>query len=489
MNKILQKIINIIHRDRFVGEKKAKGLGRVVEGRTVTRKQVTAPTSPPRPRPDLLLERDYPRIPVAKLQVATYFDRDVEKVPRPYVKLQWNQYRGNGFILYRIERSLDGKTWETLTEIYDQERVEYYDSKVKVETSYYYRLWVVAQVAKGCSRVKRAYVRRDDWYGLVKQECLTTDFAVKKVVDDSGNAVIEGGYIKKGVTLKSFEGDIIKSFGISDILNMTFEDFDGDGEADGWVVFQTANAGLSFVDEGVYRIAQATFPVGSSAEYVRLMYDMKLPQWKSLATQGKIVGFFYSMSADALNPSEVWVNLRVEYYDSSDNLVDESTVQLLYLQNKGSDSGYKMVWVTIPLVELGVEYIKFGVEIKANVDALATKDLVFKLSQFFVAEALRGDVLPYMGDVDLRNHKITNVLDPTDIQDVATKGYVDTKDPQLKVYDSSTRPTCNASNAGMMILYNYSDVNNDYQDIQVCMGDDTNGYGWETIYTKTWPKE
>ncbi|MCD6168123.1 MAG: hypothetical protein J7J33_02310, partial [Caldisericia bacterium] len=325
MNKILQKIINIIHRDRFVGEKKAKGLGRVVEGRTVTRKQVTAPTSPPRPRPDLLLERDYPRIPVAKLQVATYFDRDVEKVPRPYVKLQWNQYRGNGFILYRIERSLDGKTWETLTEIYDRERVEYYDSKVKVETSYYYRLWVVTQVAKGCSRVKRAYVRRDDRYGLVKQECLTADFEVKRVVDNSGDDVIANGIVQKGVVVKSVGEGIHNTIGISDIYNPAFDDEDGDGVPDGWNI-STSNCSWYLSDYsfmGKNAICIEVQPDNTGTGYIR--NEGFIPA--NNKAFNKFVFYGYWANSGELGLFEAHIYLRIEEYDKNKSLITTQDIE------------------------------------------------------------------------------------------------------------------------------------------------------------------
>ena len=93
----------------------------------------------------------------------------------------------------------------------------------------------------------------------------------------------------------------------------------------------------------------------------------------------------------------------------------------------------------------------------------------------------------------MQQHGILNLPDPQSDDEAANKGYVDTAlqdyDPTLKQYDSSDRPTCNASTVGMMILYNREDDNYYYQDVQVCMGnEDMAGYGWITIKTKQTPK-
>ena len=487
MNKILQKIINIIHRDRFVGEKKAKGLGRVVEGRTVTRKQVTAPTPPPRPRSDLLLERDYHRIPVGDLRVATHFDRDVEKVPRPYMKLEWNQYRGDGFVLYRIERSLDGKTWETLTEIYDQERVEYYDSKIKVETSYYYRLWVITQVAKGCSRIKRAYVRRDDRYGLVTQECLTADFEVKRVVDNIGEEVIKDGLVQKGVTVKSVGETIKNTIGISDIYNPAFDDEDGDGVPDGWSISVENNANWFLSDYsfmGKNAVCIEVQPDNTGAGYIRNEGFIPVNN----EAFNKFIFYGYWANSDEPGFFRTYIYLRIEEYDKNKSLITTQDIQLDYFMGTMTNYESKVAKINSTL-DGNTRYIRIGLYINLLNNQGGFFPAQFYVSYLYIAEQIPLSVLLVDDNFNLRNKRIINLADPYDPNDAVTKNYVDSNDPTLKQYDSSNRPTCNASNVGMMILYNYEDDNYYYQDIQVCMGNiNMPAYGWITIKTKQTPK-
>jgi len=495
MNKILQKIINIIHRDRFVGEKKAKGLGRVVEGRTVTRKQVTSPTPPPpspRPRPprDSLSGIDTtPRIPVAKLQVATYFDRDVEKVPRPYVKLQWNQYRGGGFILYRIERSLDGKTWETLTEIYDQERVEYHDRKVKVETSYYYRLWVITQVAKGCSRIKRAYVRRDDQYGLVKQECLTTDFKVKKVVDDAGVEVVGGGLIKKGVTVDSFENSVILRTLGSENPNPAFEDDNGDGHPDKWNISIAPSTGATYyLGSPVGQSDQ----MGGKSLYLHFTGDDAVQIWVDpdfyFPCNSQIEKIIKTSLYYITGGQNIGVEIAVYTYDKDKNPIGATEGYALYVNtNVVPYQEYALELDTTKdnngqTIEYPAETKYFRVVIYITSPA-GNDGAELSIGYFAVIPKTRINYLQVNQKLYMNNHKIVLLADPTSSSDAATKNYVDTKDPTLKQYDSSNRPTCDASRVGMMILYNYDDTDYWYQDVQVCMGNSNISYRWVTIKT------
>jgi len=116
-----------------------------------------------------------------------------------------------------------------------------------------------------------------------------------------------------------------------------------------------------------------------------------------------------------------------------------------------------------------------------------------RFSYFYIYESVRLTKIYIDSHLDMNEHTIFNLPDPQSNDEAANKGYVDTAlqdyDPTLKQYDSSTKPTCNASTVGMMILYNREDSNYYYQDLQVCMGNDNITYRWVTLETLQISKE
>jgi len=271
---------------------------------------------------------------------------------------------------------------------------------------------------------------------------------------------------------------------LSELHNVNLHDDDGDGLPDGWRIFYSEDDGSTWTELTDINDKPSWLTIVQNVSSYIGNYALKI---QTSGTGNKVYllspfvphnpNFLEKIFRTATLRSGNGASVYVCSYDEDKSHLGET---YLYSIDWGTFQ-YEETRIFSSYLNSSTRYIAMKIEIQAD------STLVIGLAQ--IATIVDTIMLEVDDDLDMQNNKIVNLADPSSSQDAATKNYVDTKDPQLKVYDSSTRPTCNASNVGMMILYNYSDVNNDYQDVQVCMGDDTNGYGWETIYTKTWPKE
>ena len=326
-------------------------------------------------------------------------------------------------------------------------------------------------------------------YRGVLQTTLTEDGKVKEVVDNAGEEVIKDGLVQRGVTVKSMGETIKNTIGISDIYNPAFDDEDGDGVPDGWNI-STSNCSWqlsddSFMGKNAVRIDVAAGDNGTA----HIQNDGFLPA--NSASFHKYVYFAYKADTSLSAHFDIFVYLRIAEYDKDKNLITTQDIELIHAT---AQSSYIVKATNVsPTLNSSTRYVKVGLYFDIDNEA-NSDDLEVNVSYFYITQQYPINALYVNQDFDINDKKIINLADPTSSQDAATKNYVDTTiqnyDPTLKQYDSSNRPTCDASTAGMMILYNYEDDNYYYQDLQVCMGNkDMPAYSWVTIKTKQAPKD
>jgi len=208
-----------------------------------------------------------------------------------------------------------------------------------------------------------------------------------------------------------------------------------------------------------------------------IMHDAYVPI--NHANFKKFIAFGYKATTTGATFSAKFY-ARIQEFDGNLNLLATQDYEVEELGASLSTYEFLKAKLNITLNN-NTKYIKVGLYIELTPPG--TADLDVFVSYLFLAEQFPISMLQADGSLNMGNQLISNVADPESASDVATKNYVDSKDPTLKQYDSSDRPTCNASNVGMMILYNYENVDFYYQDFQVCMGNDNIPYQWVTIKT------
>ncbi|RLC75333.1 MAG: hypothetical protein DRJ03_30405, partial [Chloroflexi bacterium] len=206
-------------------------------------------------------------------------------------------------------------------------------------------------------------------------------------------------------------------------------------------------------------------------------YDNFLPTTPAFK---KVIRYFYKYELYETQ-SYLTITVKVKCYDKDKNYIETKTIRTYEEEGHHILQPYQDDHtLCITTLADNTRYIRPEITIELKGGAIW-------LSYFYMYEPVRISKLYIDNRLDMNEHTIFNLPDPQSDDEAANKGYVDTAlqdyDPTLKQYDSSTKPACDSSTVGMMILYNREDDNYYYQDVQVCMGNDNIAYQWVTLKT------